>query len=76
MGFAIATYQICVTVFKDQDTPAPFIDQLPTSDDVRLNNTLADHVCLDCMGFGMGMCCLQVSWNQQSCVSVTFPLQR
>ena len=56
----IVVYDICVTVFKDENTPTPFIDQLPTSDEARLNNTLADHVYLDCMGFGMGMCCLQV----------------
>ena len=56
----MAIYVICMSVFKDKNTPVPFIDQLPTSDGVRLNNTLADHVCLDCMGFGMGMCCLQV----------------
>lgn len=54
-----------VTVFKDQNTPDPFIDKLPTSDSVRLKNTLPDHICLDCMGFGMGMCCLQV-WSYNS----------
>ena len=56
----IAVLKINLTVYKDQNTPDPFIDQLPTSDDARLNNRLDDHVYLDCMGFGMGMCCLQV----------------
>jgi len=48
-------------VYKDQNTPSPFVDHIPTTDETRLKNTVVDHVYLDCMGFGMGMCCLQVN---------------
>ena len=64
MFFMTTVYDMWVTVFKDENTPTPFIDQLPTSDEARVNNTQADHVYLDCMGFGMGMCCLQVCGMQ------------
>ena len=57
-----------MTVYKDQATPSPFVDHIPTTDETCLKNTMADHVYLDCMGFGMGMCCLQVNSDPHTAV--------
>ena len=44
------------TVFKDVNTPSPFIEKFPEV----AQAAQPDHIYLDAMGFGMGMCCLQV----------------
>ena len=50
-------------VFKDKDTPSPFVEVLPADPDGEAQRkALPDHIYMDCMGFGMGCCCLQV-WN-------------
>ena len=50
-------------VFKDEATPTPFVEVLPADPDGEAQrNALPDHIYMDCMGFGMGCCCLQV-WN-------------
>ena len=47
-------------VFKDVNTPSPFIEKFPDVEGEGAKAALPDHIYLDSMGFGMGMCCLQV----------------
>lgn len=66
---------INVPIFKDSKTPRPFREPLPPSlsadaykeskkslPDVE-QDALEDHIYMDCMGFGMGCCCLQVTFQ-------------
>ncbi|XP_065919310.1 glutamate--cysteine ligase catalytic subunit-like [Dysidea avara] len=48
-------------VYKDKNTPNPFVDQILSTDKAHLENTMVDHLYFDCAGFGAGMCCLQVT---------------
>ena len=48
------------TVFKDVNTPSPFIEKFPEVEGEGAQASQPDHIYLDAMGFGMGMCCLQV----------------
>ena len=53
---------LSLLVFKDVHTPAPFCEQFPTDTDGRGSiRALPDHIYMDCMGFGMGCSCLQVT---------------
>jgi glutamate--cysteine ligase catalytic subunit len=55
-----------IPVYKDVKTPDPFIEEFPVDDDVGGEAAAAsksDHVYLDAMGFGMGCCCLQVTFQ-------------
>ncbi|THV05006.1 glutamate-cysteine ligase catalytic subunit [Dendrothele bispora CBS 962.96] len=62
---------INLPIFFDEETPKPFID--PTipwdrsiySEDPEAKNgaALPDHIYLDAMGFGMGCCCLQLTFQ-------------
>ncbi|KAJ3503538.1 hypothetical protein NLJ89_g8386 [Agrocybe chaxingu] len=64
---------INLPVFFDEKTPRPFIDPTipwdravyPEDSEARLGAALPDHIYLDAMGFGMGCCCLQLTF--QSC---------
>lgn len=47
------------SVFKDKNTPSPFIEAFP-EDDEATKASKPDHIYMDAMGFGMGNCCLQV----------------
>lgn len=47
-------------VFKDVNTPSPFIEKFPDVEGEGAKAALQDHIYMDSMGFGMGMCCLQV----------------
>jgi glutamate--cysteine ligase catalytic subunit len=47
-----------VPIFHDDQTPTPFIEALPESDEIE--HPLPDHIYMDCMCYGMGCCCLQV----------------
>lgn len=47
------------TVFKDKNTPSPFIETFP-EDAEAMKASKPDHIYMDAMGFGMGNCCLQV----------------
>ena len=48
-------------VFKDTNTPSPFIEEFPNDEDGEGSKAAKpDHIYLDAMGFGMGCCCLQV----------------
>lgn len=53
---------ICVlhTVFKDKNTPSPFIETFPNDDGEAAKAAKPDFIYMDAMGFGMGNCCLQV----------------
>ncbi|PIO27269.1 hypothetical protein AB205_0025090 [Aquarana catesbeiana] len=52
---------INVPIFRDQNTPSPFIEKFPnaTGDDAKA--AMPDHIYMDAMGFGMGNCCLQMA---------------
>lgn len=47
-------------VFKDKNTPSPFVENFPEDDGEAARAALPDHIYMDAMGFGMGNCCLQV----------------
>ena len=50
------------SVFKDKETPSPFVEKFPNDKDGQSSAAaLPDHIHGDCMGMGMGCCCLQVT---------------
>lgn len=63
--------EINVPVFKDTKTPEPFHDATvdydlhnwPEDDDVRNGAAKEGHVYMDAMAFGMGSCCLQITFQ-------------
>ncbi|KAK7206933.1 glutamate-cysteine ligase-domain-containing protein [Myxozyma melibiosi] len=62
---------INVPIFKDEKTPSPFIDPTipvdrdlyPEDANAKDGAALADHIYMDSMGFGMGCCCLQITFQ-------------
>ncbi|ODH17932.1 glutamate-cysteine ligase [Paracoccidioides brasiliensis] len=68
--------KINVPVFRDKDTPWPFNDPTvnydlhnwPEDDDVRNGAVKQNHVYMDAMAFGMGSCCLQITFQ---CKNIT-----
>ena len=53
-------------VFKDTKTATPFVEDYSTLGDVSgeaQRSAKPDHIYMDCMGFGMGCCCLQVTFQ-------------
>jgi len=66
--------EINVPVFKDEKTPEPFNDptvdydlhQWPEDDDVRNGAAKEDHIYMDAMAFGMGSCCLQITFQAKN----------
>ncbi|CAO3574228.1 unnamed protein product [Mortierella alpina] len=58
-------------IFHDKNTPRPFIDPtIPTYNDypedknaIEEGAALPDHIYLDAMAFGMGCCCLQITFQ-------------
>lgn len=62
---------INVPIFKDKNTPSPFIDDTvpwdrniyPEDSNARDGAALPDHIYMDSMGFGMGCCCLQITFQ-------------
>jgi glutamate--cysteine ligase catalytic subunit len=64
---------INLPIFKDTKTPSPFLEDLPKSIRDRyppgtklpdvVEDALPGHVYMDCMCFGMGCCCLQVTFQ-------------
>jgi glutamate--cysteine ligase catalytic subunit len=66
--------EINVPVFKDKHTPSPFHDPTvdydlhiwPEDDDVRNGAAKEDHVYMDAMAFGMGSCCLQITFQAKN----------
>lgn len=66
--------ELNVPVFKDEKTPSPFKDPTvdydmhnwPEDDDVRNGAAKDDHVYMDAMAFGMGSCCLQITFQAKN----------
>ncbi|KAF2502396.1 glutamate-cysteine ligase Gcs1 [Lophium mytilinum] len=66
--------EINVPVFRDENTPWPFKDptvnydlhQWPEDDDVRNGAAKENHVYMDAMAFGMGSCCLQITFQAKN----------
>lgn len=52
-------------VFKDVNTPSPFVEDFEAlgDDGESAKAALPDHVYMDAMGFGMGCCCLQLTFQ-------------
>lgn len=62
----VLTFLKCfLSVFKDVNTPSPFVEDFSAlgDDGEAMRNALPDHIYMDCMGFGMGCCCLQVTFQ-------------
>ncbi|KAJ5818106.1 hypothetical protein N7474_003697 [Penicillium riverlandense] len=66
--------ELNVPIFKDGNTPRPFKDptvnydlhKWPEDDDVRNGAAKDDHVYMDAMAFGMGSCCLQITFQAKN----------
>ncbi|KAI1613196.1 glutamate-cysteine ligase [Exophiala viscosa] len=66
--------ELNVPVFKDKSTPSPFHDPTvnydlhiwPEDDDVRNGAAKQDCVYMDAMAFGMGSCCLQITFQAKN----------
>ena len=66
--------ELNVPIFKDKNTPSPFKDPTvnydlhiwPEDDDVRNGAAKPDHVYMDAMAFGMGSCCLQITFQAKN----------
>ncbi|KAG1731469.1 glutamate-cysteine ligase-domain-containing protein [Suillus paluster] len=64
---------INLPLFIDEKTPRPFVDPTipwqrsiyPEDPEAKNGAALIDHIYMDAMGFGMGCCCLQLTF--QSC---------
>ncbi|KDN42501.1 putative gamma-glutamylcysteine synthetase [Tilletiaria anomala UBC 951] len=62
---------INMPIFHDINTPKPFIDPtipwdrdiFPGDKEAKEGAAKADHIYMDAMGFGMGCCCLQVTFQ-------------
>uniref|UniRef100_A0A0B7A460 Glutamate--cysteine ligase n=1 Tax=Arion vulgaris TaxID=1028688 RepID=A0A0B7A460_9EUPU len=56
---------INIPIYKDINTPSPFIEDFSQLNDDGSSAAAAkpDHIYMDCMGFGMGNCCLQVTFQ-------------
>ncbi|XP_078480973.1 glutamate--cysteine ligase catalytic subunit-like [Ciona intestinalis] len=52
---------INIPIFKDKNTPSPFIEQI--TDPESAAGAKPDHIYMDCMGFGMGNSCLQLTFQ-------------
>nr|CAD2201447.1 unnamed protein product [Meloidogyne enterolobii] len=52
---------INVPIFRDTNTPKPFIEKFTDPEAARA--ALPDHIYMDHMGFGMGLCCLQMTFQ-------------
>ena len=59
-------FPICV-VFRDINTPRPFVEEFPTFEPMEgveyATAALPDHIYMDAMAFGMGCCCLQMTFQ-------------
>lgn len=66
--------EINVPVFRDQNTPWPFWDATvnydlhnwPEDADVRNGAVKENHIYMDAMAFGMGSCCLQITFQAKN----------
>ena len=66
--------EVNVPVFRDERTPWPFKDPTinydlhnwPEDDDVRQGAVKENHIYMDAMAFGMGSCCLQITFQAKN----------
>ncbi|MCJ1472633.1 Zn finger-containing GTPase- Activating Protein for ARF [Lambiella insularis] len=66
--------EINVPIFKDVHTSSPFrdptvdydLEKWPEDDDVRNGAAKNDHIYMDAMAFGMGSCCLQITFQAKN----------
>ena len=66
--------EINVPIFRDDRTAQPFRDptvdydlhKWPEDDDVRNGAAKDDHIHMDAMAFGMGSCCLQITFQAKN----------
>lgn len=66
--------ELNVPVFHDTNTPSPWKDPTvnydlhdwPEDDDVRNGAAKDDHIYMDAMAFGMGSCCLQITFQAKN----------
>ncbi|KAI9886955.1 MAG: Zn finger-containing GTPase- Activating Protein for ARF [Watsoniomyces obsoletus] len=66
--------EINVPIFRDVNTPWPFKDpninydlhDYPEDDDVRNGAAKENHIYMDAMVFGMGSCCLQITFQAKN----------
>jgi glutamate--cysteine ligase catalytic subunit len=66
-----AKVAINMPIFHDTNTPRPFIDPsiprgrdwFPEDAEAAAGAALPDHIYMDAMGFGMGCCCLQTTFQ-------------
>lgn len=69
-----AKVAINMPVYYDKNTPRPFNDPTidyerklyPEDDDVRNGAAKEGHIYMDAMGFGMGCCCLQITFQAKN----------
>lgn len=62
---------INLPIFVDEKTPRPFVDPTipwarnvhPEDPEAKAGAALTDHIYMDAMGFGMGCCCLQLTFQ-------------
>lgn len=54
---------INVPILKDANTPSPFIETFSNDDGEASKAAKPDHIYMDAMGFGMGCCCLQMTFQ-------------
>ncbi|KAI6040302.1 glutamate-cysteine ligase-domain-containing protein [Pisolithus marmoratus] len=62
---------INLPIFEDERTPRPFVDPTipwqrdiyPEDPEAKNGAALIDHIYMDAMGFGMGCCCLQLTFQ-------------
>ncbi|BFZ62030.1 glutamate--cysteine ligase [Saitoella coloradoensis] len=65
-----------VPIFFDENTPRPFVDPtiprdrdlFPEDANAREGAAKVDHIYMDSMGFGMGCCCLQITFQAKNVV--------
>ncbi|KAI9858434.1 MAG: Zn finger-containing GTPase- Activating Protein for ARF [Vezdaea acicularis] len=66
--------EVNVPVFRDKNTPWPWKDPTvnydlhnwPEDDDVRNGAVKENHIYMDAMAFGMGSCCLQITFQAKN----------
>ncbi|KAF2087448.1 glutamate-cysteine ligase [Saccharata proteae CBS 121410] len=66
--------EVNVPVFRDKNTPWPWWDPTvnydlhnwPEDDDVRNGAVKENHIYMDAMAFGMGSCCLQITFQAKN----------
>nr|XP_012149230.1 PREDICTED: glutamate--cysteine ligase catalytic subunit isoform X2 [Megachile rotundata] len=55
---------INIPIYKDKNVPTPFKENFdPSLKDDSISAAKEDHIYMDAMGFGMGCCCLQLTFQ-------------